>query len=539
MKVVDAVAQLLKAEGVEYLVCYPRQSLIDACSAAGIRPIICRQERVGAGIADGISRSTDGRKIGVFSMQGGPGVENAFPGAAQLYGDNVPVLLLPGGAAVGRSHTPPTFNVVDNFRNVTKWGASLNQPQRTSELFRRAFTQLRTGKLGPVLIELPADTSEAEHPGALDYTPPKPVRAGPDPADIRAVAKLLLEASCPVIHAGQGVLYAGATAELVKLAELLGAPVLTTNTGKSAFPENHPLALGAAVVSAPKGVFHFLKKADPLVAIGASLSRTPWGPRVPNGKRIIHLTNDPADINKEFPTEAAVLGDAKLVLEALLAEIGTRKRKADGVAAEVRAVKEEWLKEWAPELTSSEVPINQYRVIRDLMGAVDRDNTIITHDSGGPREQLVPFWESTAPRGYLGWGKSTQLGHGLGLIMGAKLANPGKLCINLMGDASIGMVGMDLETAARNRIGILTIVFNNGVMAGERDSMPRAIEQHNALDLGGNYADVARALGTWSKRVETSDAFLPALRQAVEVTQSSEPALIECVAKECYHFSRY
>ncbi len=539
MKVVDAVAQVLKAEGVEHLVCYPRQSLIDACAAAGIRPIICRQERVGAGIADGISRSTNGKRIGVFSMQGGPGVENAFPGAAQLYGDNVPVLLLPGGAAVGRSHTPPTFDAPDNFRNVTKWAASLNQPGRVAELFRRAFTHLRNGKPGPVLIELPADVIEAEHPGALDYRPPPAVRTGPDPADIRRIAKLLLEASCPVIYAGQGVLYAGATAELVGLAELLDAPVLTTNTGKSAFPENHPLSLGAAVVSAPKAVFHFLGRADPLVAIGASLSRTPWGPRVPGGKRIIHLTNDPADLNKEFPAEAAALGDAKLVLEALIAEIGSRKRKADGLAIEVRAVKEAWLEEWKPELTSSEVPINQYRVIRDLMHAVARENTIITHDSGGPREQLVPFWESVAPRGYLGWGKSTQLGHGLGLIMGAKLANPEKLCINIMGDASIGMVGMDIETAVRNRIGILTIVFNNGVMAGERDSMPRAIEKHNALDLGGNYSEVARALGARAKRVETPDQFLPALEQSIEVTQSGEPALIECVAKECYHFSRY
>jgi acetolactate synthase-1/2/3 large subunit len=108
------------------------------------------------------------------------------------------------------------------------------------------------------------------------------------------------------------------------------------------------------------------------------------------------------------------------------------------------------------------------------MHAVDRENTIVTHDSGSPREQMVAFWECLFPGGYLGWGKTTQLGHGLGLIMGAKLANPDKLCINVMGDASIGMVGMDIETAARNRIGILTIVFNNGVMAGEQNGMVAA-----------------------------------------------------------------
>ncbi|HXQ52473.1 MAG TPA: thiamine pyrophosphate-requiring protein [Stellaceae bacterium] len=537
MKVADAIARVLVAEGVEYLVCYPRQMLIDPCIEAGLKPVICRQERVGVGIADGISRSTDGAKIGVFSMQGGPGIENSFPGAAQVYGDNVPVLLMPGGANLNRAYTPPTFSAVDNFRNVTKWAATVNQGERVSELMRRAFHLMRNGKPGPVLLEVPGDMVDAES-GALDYAPPAKHRSGPDQADIKHVAEVLLKSTAPVIHAGQGVLYAGATKELVRLAELLDAPVLTTNTGKSAFPENHPLSLGAAVVSAPKMVNHFLKKADRVVAIGSSLTRTPWGPKVAANKKIVHLTNDSSDIGKEFPAEAAAVGDAKLVLEALIAEIGNRKH-ANGTAKEVRAVKEEWLKDWMAELNSAEVPINQYRVIHDLMHAVERENTIITHDSGGPREQLVPFWETLVPRGYLGWGKSTQLGHGLGLIMGAKLANPGKLCINLMGDASIGMVGMDLETAVRNRIGILTIVFNNGIMAGERDSMPRGIEKHNTLDLGGNYADVAKALGSWSRRVVEPQAFLPALKQAIEVTQSREPAVIECIVKEGTRFSRY
>ena len=124
--------------------------------------------------------------------------------------------------------------------------------------------------------------------------------------------------------------------------------------------------------------------------------------------------------------------------------------------------------------------------------------------------------------------------------MGAKLAHPDKLCINLMGDASIGMVGMDIETAARNGIGILTIVFNNGVMAGEQNGTGRRpIQRYRAADLGGNYSEVARALGAWSKRIVQADAFLPALKQAIEATQSNTPALIECVAKQNFSYSRY
>lgn len=449
MKVAEAVARILKAEGIEYLVCYPRQALIDACASVGIKPIVCRQERVGVGIADGISRSTYGKRTGVFSMQGGPGVENAFPGAAQVFGDNVPVLLIPGDR-VGRSFTPPSFDPVQNFRPVTKWAAEISEPSRVFELMRRAFHNLRTGKPGPVLIELPSKIGSSDIVGEFAYSSPKSLRGAPDPADVRAVAEIILKTKNPVIHAGQGVLYSGATKELVKFAELLKAPVLTTNTGKGAFPENHPLSLGASVVSSPKMMFHFLKKADCVIGMGSSLTRNHWAPQIPDGKMIVHCTNDPADINKEFPTTAALLGDAKLILDALTAEIGTKKRTDDDVAAQVQVIRQEWLNEWEPELTSSEVPINQYRIVHDLMHAVDRENTIVTHDSGSPREQMVAFWQCLVPGGYLGWGKSTQLGHGLGLIMGAKLAHPEKLCINMMGDASIGMVGMDLETAVRN-----------------------------------------------------------------------------------------
>lgn len=538
IKVAEAIARVLKEEGVEHLVCYPRQLLIDACAKVGIRPIVCRQERVGVGIADGISRSTRGRRIGVFAAQGGPGIENAFPGVAQVFADNVPVLVFAGGP-IGRTFTPPNFIAVDHFAGVTKWIADTSQPIRTSEIMRRAFHNLRSGKPGPVMIEVPNETIDADIGGDLEYLPVKGLRTGPDPADVRKVAELLLKASCPVIHAGQGVLYANATEALVKLAELIQAPVLTTNTGKSGFPENHPLSIGAAVVSAPKAVNHFLKKADLIVGVGTSFTRTPWGPKVPAGKRMVQITNDPADINKEFGTVGAVQSDAKLALEALAAEIGSKKRTDYGIAGEVEAIKAEWMAEWMPQLRSNERPINQYRIVGDLMQAVDRENTIVTHDSGSPREQLVPFWETLVPGSYLGWGKSTQLGHGLGLIMGAKIANPDKVCINMMGDASIGMVGMDLETAVRNRLGILTIVCNNGVMAGERDSMPISIEKHNALDLGGNYSEVARALGAWSSRVTEPDVFLTTLKQAIEVTQSGGPALIECIVKENYKFSRY
>jgi acetolactate synthase-1/2/3 large subunit len=288
----------------------------------------------------------------------------------------------------------------------------------------------------------------------------------------------------------------------------------------------------------------FMARADLILAIGSSLTRTPFGPGVPLGKTIIHSTNEPSDINKEYRVDHTVIGDAALVLDALLEEIGRQKRgRGDHALAalktEIAAVKNAWLAEWSKHLHSDEIPINQYRVIQDLMSTVERDNVIITHDSGSPREQLLPFWETTAAGSYMGWGKSTQLGYGLGIIMGAKLAAPDKLCINIMGDSAIGMTGMDLETASRNKIAILTIVFNNGVMAAERDVLQTSTKKYGALSVGGNYAKVAEGLNVAATRIDKPADIAPAIKEACGVTESGAPFLLEIVVKEGYEFSRY
>ena len=537
------VAEILKREGTEFLACYPRNPLIEACAALDIRPILCRQERVGVGMADGYTRIKRGKRNGVFAAQAGPGIENAFPGIAQAYSENVPLLVIPAGLPLARQYVRPTFRAADVYRPVTKWSALAHTVEELPELMRRAYHAMRSGKGGPVLIEIPAEVWEAEYRGELDYMPVPAQRSAPDPDAVKAAVKMLLAAKSPLLWAGQGVLYAEASDRLAALAELIPAPVVTTNPGKSAIPETHPLALGASTRSRPKMFTEFMAKADLILAVGSSLTRTPFGPGVPPGKAIIHSTNEADDINKDYRVAQAVIGDAGLVLDALIAEVGRQKRGGGNALAalkeEVAAAKTAWLMEWGKQLESDEMPLNQYRVIRDLMRTVDRDNAIITHDSGSPREQLLPFWETTAPGSYMGWGKSTQLGYGLGIIMGAKLAAPDKLCVNVMGDAAIGMTGMDIETAARNRIAILTVVFNNGVMAAERDVLELSTRKYGALTVGGNYAKVAEGLNVAATRVEKPADIVPAIKDAVAVTESGAPFLLEIVAKQGYDFSRY
>lgn len=540
----EVVAHILKREGTEFLACYPRNPLIDACAKIDIRPILCRQERIGVGMADGFSRIRRGRQNGVFAAQHGPGIENAFAGVAQAYSENVPLLVIPAGFPGERQHVRPTFRAAEVFRPVTKWSAMAHKVQELPDLMRRAFHAMRSGKGGPVLLEIPTDVFDANFEGEIDYKPVPVLRSAPDPDAVKEAVRLLLAAKNPLLWAGQGVHYAGAADELAELAELIPAPVAATNPGKSAIADNHPLALGGSTRSRSKMYAQFMARADLVVAIGSSLTRTSFGPSVPRGKKIIHASNDAADLNKDYRPDLALVGDASLVIEALITEINRQRPTRDrgALAAlkdEITATKKAWLAEWAKQLDSDEVPINQYRVIRDLMRTLDRDKVIITHDSGSPREQLLPFWETTKPASYLGWGKSTQLGYGLGLILGAKLAAPEKFCVNVMGDCSFGMTGMDIETASRNGIAILTVVFNNGVMACERHVLETATEKYHALDVGGNYSKVAAGLNVAARRVEKPADIIPALREAIGIVEGGAPYLLEIVAKQGYDFSRY
>ena len=540
----EVVAEILKREGTEFLSCYPRNTIIEPCAALGIRPILCRQERVGVGLADGYSRIKRGKVNGVFAAQAGPGIENAFPGVAQAYSENVPLLIVSGGLPLARQYVRPVFRAADVYRPVTKWSALAHSAQELPDLMRRAYHAMRSGKAGPVLIEIPDEVAEAEFKGALDYAPVPVQRMAPDPDAVKKAVQMLLAAKNPVLWAGQGVHYAEAGEALAALAELVPAPVVTTNPGKSAIPENHPLSLGASTRSRGKHYTDFMAKADLIFAVGSSLTKTPFGPGVPPGKTIVHSTNDAGDVNKEYRADHAVVGDAALVLDALIAEVSRQKGPGGGNAfnslkEEVATSKKAWLDEWAKFLDSDETPLNQYRVIRDLMRTVDRNNVIMTHDSGSPREQMMPFWEPTVAGSYMGWGKSTQLGYGLGITMGAKLAAPKKLCVNVMGDAAIGMTGMDIETAARNKIAIMTVVFNNGVMGAERDVLKISDEKYGSMTVSGNYTKVAEGLNVAARRVEKPGDIVSGIKEAVTTTEKGAPFLLEFVVKEGRDFSRY
>jgi acetolactate synthase-1/2/3 large subunit len=420
------------------------------------------------------------------------------------------------------------------MQHVTKWAEPLTMGRAVPEVMRRAFSQLRNGRPGPVLVEVPVDLFREDVPEEWVYTPSFATRTGPDPVAVDEAAAILAAAERPVIYAGQGVHYAEAWDELRALAETWQIPVTTSLEGKSAFPETHPLSLGSGGRANPRTVKTYLAEADVILGIGCSFALTGFGVPMPRDKTIIHATLDPMDLNKDIEVQHALIGDAKLSLQALVDSMADRDRthannREGALAARIAKIKSEWLAEWEAKRTNNEAPINPYRVLKELHDAVDIDNTIITHDAGSPRDQLSPFWEATTPLSYIGWGKTTQLGYGLGLAMGAKLAHPDKTCINVWGDAAIGFTGMDFETASRERIPILSVLMNNFSMAIEIPIMQVAQEKYGSTDISGHYADMAKSFGGFGERVTDPGDIPAAIQRGLNATKDGTPALLEFI----------
>ena len=388
MDTTQAVARILKMEGVEWISCFPSNQLIEAVAREGIRTVMFRHERGAVMAADGYSRVNNRNKFGVIITQGGPGAENSMGGIAQAFADNVPILYLPGGPSISEYAIRPSFSPVRTYQTVSKYGEVITKPDQVANVMRRAFHHLRNGRPGPVIVETPSDVGLQEVPDdALNYKPPKRTLQVPAPNDIKDAVTELLNAEKPVIWSGMGVLLSGATDALREFAELTEIPVYCTMPGKSSFDERHPLSVGSGSGATTLPARTWLQESDALLAIGSSLTRTQYGQPIPDGKVIIHNAESIEDINKEFSVDIGLPGDAKLTLEAMIEEaksqLGENGRKGQTqVATDIAILKKTWMDEWTPLLNSDEEPINTYRVIGDMVKAMDLENSIVTHDAG-------------------------------------------------------------------------------------------------------------------------------------------------------------
>ncbi len=514
-------------------------------AAPKIQTILTRHERIAADLADGYARVSG--KPGVCLAVMGPGAAHIFAGVAQSYSDSVPVLALLGQtvrARQGAGASAQEMNLQEIFRTVTKWEGVVNLPWRVPDITRRAFNALKNGRPGPVMLEMPSDVMAEEFDSArFAYQPvPRASKWRPDAASTEAAAEMLLAAKRPMIYAGSAVLQAGATPELVRVAELLSAPVMTSLGGKSAFPENHALSVGfGGFPQSRLGTSmaqKFANQTDCLFAVGngfrdMATSVKTW----PTGVKLVHSHIDWSEIHRTYMADIALVGDAKLALADLAAALEDRLPKdrrnpKPEVVAEVAKAKREWLDMWMPILTSDEVPINPFRVTWDFMHSVDRSKTILTHDAGAVRGHSCHHYEATEPFGFVGMGMQSEMGWSLGASMGMKLAYPDKLVASIIGDGSFGMVGLDIETAVRHRIPTLTLLYNNSSMGIVMDIQQSQFDgRFTMVDLHGDYVGIAKSVGVHAERVERPDQIVPAIKRAVAKTEDGIPALVEFVTK--------
>ena len=542
----NVISKILKKEGVDWIACFPNNPLIEAVAKEGIRPIMFRQERGGIMAADGYSRTMMGEKFGVFACQGGPGAENSYGGIAQAFSDSVPIMFLPDGIPLINSDVSPSFISSKNFKDITKWSQSINDSNRIVSLMKRAFHSLKNERPSPVLLEMHRDHMTQEISNLDDYNSPKQIKVSPTDDLIESSVKLLISSKNPIIWSGQGVLYSSATKELKELSELLSLPVITTMPGKSSYDERNPLSLGSANRTAPKGVWKYLGDSDTVFAIGSSLTITNYGITIPEGKRIIHSTNNSDDINKDYDVEIPLLGDSKLVLQKMIDCIKSNYKeniasieKKESTIDKIKKLKEEWLSEWSTLLNSEMNPINPYRLVNEINKNIDHENTIVTHDAGHPRDQMMPFITATNPGSYIGWGKSTHLGYGIPLMIGAKIAQPNKFCINFMGDGAFGMSGLDIETSQRSGNPITTVVMNNGTMGGYPQNYPQSIEKFQTIKMTGDYAKIAEGMGAKGISVENPNEIKKAILDARKFNNEGFSVLIDVKTQPELKMSNY
>ena len=533
------IARILKQEGVEWVSTFPVCRVNNALGREDIPMLMMRDDRYAVAVADAFSRISAGTKIGVATFQGGvnaAGLQVAFAGMAQAFEDGSPVLCITDGISVGDTQNSQ-FDVTSSLKSVSKWYGHLDKPERLPEFMRRAFTMLRSGRPGPVVIAIP--DADAQYDETADpYIPVKGWKSVPDPADVTSAVDLLLQAKDPLIYAGEGVIYAGASAELKSFAELANTPVITTLKAKGAFPEDHPLFVGVR----GDQVNHYLNKCDLVLAVGSSLSPGRFSHGIPNAvnKTIIHCNIDELHVNKVYPTAQAVIGDARFTLQALTTEMSDRTsgkgRPAGSVASEVKSARDSAMIKYREAMASTDRPINPYRVYAGLMEALDPLTSFVTHESGNTRDQLSTVYDTLVPRGFLGWGNVSSLGFSLAATVAAKLAFPQKTCVAVTGEAGLGYMLGNLEVPLRQKLGITVVHVSNGGFAGYgpgfwgdgHDPFTHKVLGYDEVDM----SKVIGELGYHTERVTEPSEVVLALKRAFSANESGQPAYIEFICSQ-------
>ncbi len=503
----------------------------------GIRHLLTRDERHAAYMADGYARVTG--RVGVCEGPSGGGATYILPGLVEANESSIPVLAITTDVPV-TSRGKFTLTELDQealMRPLTKWNTVIDEAGALPGAVRRAFREMTSARPGSAHLGLPLDVQRATVDPEQVWADPAhgrfPAwRQAPDPDTVEAAARVLESARSPIFVCGGGVVIAGAEAALEHLAVKLDAPVATTVSGQGAIAETHPLAAG--VVGSNGGTLPtraLVDAADTVVFVGCragSVTTERWRHPAPGAARIVHLDADPAVIGASYRPDAAVVGDARLALEALDAAIAARP-KGDA-AARVAAAQAEKFGAFDTLAASEDTPIRPERLIATLQQVLPDDATVVA-DPGTPCPYVSAYYRfPRAGRHFISNRAHGALGFSLAAAMGAKVGRPDAPCVAVMGDGSFGMAVGELETLRRLALPLTVVVVSNSVYgwikAGQKTGFGA---RYFSVDFGEtDHAAVARAFGIDAWRVTEPGALEGALREAAA---SGAPALVDVVCQ--------
>jgi acetolactate synthase-1/2/3 large subunit len=527
-----ALFEALKAEGVRHIFGIPGGAIIPVYDALydehEIVHILTRHEQAAAHAADGYARALG--KPGVCMTTSGPGATNLTTGILNAYMDSSPVVAISGQVPTKTLGTD-AFQEADMLSvmlPVTKHNFIVHTVEELPATIRLAFRTAMSGRPGPVHIDLPKDVqvSSADLKIPAEITYDKLPKLEPDPEDVRMAVRMMVSAAQPVIYAGGGVIWSGASAELVQLAELLGAPVVTSLMGKGAIPEDHPLSLGMLGMHGRMAANLAVTECDLLVGIGVRFSDRATGdvrhfaPRA----KIIHVDIDRVEIGKNVRVDLPVIADAKLFLRAVLA--GLRLQAQKGRTSEWLERIERLRRDLSPRMDYDEVPIKPQRAVKEIMEVLGADGIVVT-EVGQCQMWAAHFYQVRKPRHFISSGGLGTMGFGFPAAIGAKVARPECDVVNIAGDGSFLMNSQEMATAVVNRINVVSCIFNNGYLGMVKQWQDLFYgKRRSAVDLRGSpdFVRLAEAYGGWGDRATRPGEIGPKLREALK---SGKPAILD------------
>ena len=520
-------ARALKNEGVDtvfFLTGGPITPIVVACHEEGIKCVDVRHEQAASMMAHAYTRVTG--KPGICITASGPGTTNAVTGIANAFVDCCPVITL-GGASPSVQFGRAGFQEIDQLaimRPVNKWADRVIETKRIPEIISTAFRQATTGKPGPAYVDLPADIIDGQvEEGDVVYPVRSRTTARPtgDPALIREAADILAKAERPIVIAGTGVFWSQAGEEFQEFVEKTNIPFYTMPQTRGVVPDDHAMSfLGSRSLA--------FREADAILVMGTRFNyMLAFGqaPRLNADAKVIQVDIDPMEIGHNRPVDVGIIGDAKMVFQQLTEAIGDRRKaQSEAWIGQLRAQDAANKERQEVQMESDDTPIHPLRLCKEVRDFLDRDAILVVDG-----QEILNFGRQSIPSYFpgsrLNSGPFGNIGTGVPFGIGAKVAKPDKQVLVLTGDGSFGFNAMELDSAARQNINIITVISNNAGWAAQ--AVSRKAEPGRHLGFS-SYEKMAEAFGCYSERVERAEDIRPALERAAA---SGKPACINVIVE--------